>query len=134
MLWGSKNSGKKGQVIESLIGAGTAIDGNLVFKGGLRIDGAVRGSIFSAAGEPSMLVISEQARVEGEIRAAHIVINGAIVGPVHSTELIELQPNAKITGDVFYAALEMHQGAIVDGRLVHELNEKSPLKLASHPT
>jgi len=79
-----------------------------------------------------MLVISEQARVEGEIRAGHIVINGAIIGPVHSTELIELQPNAKISGDVFYAALEMHQGAIVDGRLVHESREKPPLKLASH--
>jgi len=51
MLWSSKSSGKKGQIIESLIGAGTSIEGNLIFKGGLRVDGAVRGSISSTSGD-----------------------------------------------------------------------------------
>lgn len=131
-MWGTKNSGKKAQSIEGLVGTGMTIEGNVSFKGGLRIDGIVRGSVSAAAGERSMLVISEQARVEGEIHAAHIVVNGTIVGPVHVSELIELQPKARISGDVHYAALEMHQGAVVDGRLVHDLEEKPALKLAAN--
>ncbi len=130
-MWGTKSSGKKAQSIEGLVGTGMTIEGNVLFKGGLRIDGIVRGSVSAAAGERSMLVISEQARVEGEIRAAHIVVNGTIVGPVYVGELIELQPKARINGDVYYAALEMHQGAVVDGRLVHDLEDKPALKLAA---
>jgi cytoskeletal protein CcmA (bactofilin family) len=130
-MFGNKNSGKKAQAIEGLVGAGMTIEGNVAFKGGLRLDGIVRGNVSAPAGEPSMLVISEQARVEGEIRAAHIVVNGTIVGSVFVSELIELQPKARITGDVHYEALEMHQGAVVDGRLVHEIEDKPALKLAA---
>jgi cytoskeletal protein CcmA (bactofilin family) len=126
-----KAAGKKAQMIESLIGAGMTVEGNLTFKSGLRIDGTVRGNVSAAEGESSMLVISELARVEGEIHAAHIVVNGTIVGPVHVAELIELQPKARISGDVFYTALEMHQGAVVDGRLLHEDTAKPALKLAA---
>ncbi len=67
-----------------------------------------------------MLVISEQGVVEGEVRAAHLVVAGRISGPVYTTEVIELQPKARVDGDVHYRALEMHHGAIVEGRLVHE--------------
>jgi cytoskeletal protein CcmA (bactofilin family) len=78
-----------------------------------------------------MLVISEQAKVEGEVRVAHLVINGEIVGPVFSSELLELQPKARITGDVYYKALEMHGGALVAGKLTHDqIGDEQILKLA----
>ena len=76
-----------------------------------------------------MLVISEHARVEGEVRVAHLLVNGEIIGPVFSWELLELQPKARITGDVNYKALEMHGGAVVSGKLTHEVDEPI-LKLA----
>jgi cytoskeletal protein CcmA (bactofilin family) len=50
---------------------------------------------------------------------SHLVVNGTIVGPVHATEFLELQPRSRVNGDVHYSALEMHLGAIVEGRLVH---------------
>ena len=64
-------------------------------------------------GRPSILVISETAVVNGEIHADHVIINGKILGPVHAAELLELQPTARIEGDVHYRALEMHQGALI---------------------
>jgi len=105
--------------IDSLIGAGTRIEGNVVFAGGLRIDGEVKGDVHSAEGAHGTLVISEQARVEGAIHVSHMVVNGTIVGPVHASEFLELQPRSRVTGDVHYASLEMHLGAVVEGRLVH---------------
>ena len=73
----------------------------------------------SADGQQTTLVVSEQARIEGEIRVSHLVVNGTIVGPVHAAEFLELQPRSRVSGDVHYSALEMHLGAIVEGRLVH---------------
>lgn len=105
--------------IDSLIGAGTMVQGDINFTGGLRIDGEVRGNVVSTNGEPSTLVISEQARVEGEIRVSHVVVNGSVNGPIAADDYLELQPKAKVTGDVTYKTLEMHVGAVVQGRLNH---------------
>lgn len=121
---------KTKSTIDSLIGISTNIEGNVHFKGGLRIDGQVKGNVIADTEEPSMLVISENARVEGEVRVAHLVVNGEIVGPVHSSELLELQPRARITGDVYYKALEMHGGALVAGKLTHDQVGEPMLKLA----
>lgn len=119
--------------IDSLIGAGTVIEGNVTFSGGLRIDGEVRGNVCAAADQPSTLVISEHARIDGEVCVSHLVVNGTVNGPVRSSEFLELQPRARVTGDVEYNAIEMHLGAIVQGRLVHQSgNVKSvELKLAA---
>jgi cytoskeletal protein CcmA (bactofilin family) len=120
--------------IDSLIGAGTRIEGNVIFAGGLRIDGEVKGDVRCAEGQAATLVISEHARIEGEIAVAHLVVNGTIVGPVHATDFLELQPRSRVTGDVHYASIEMHLGAVVEGRLVHKSTVAEPkpveLKLA----
>jgi len=117
--------------IDSLIGKSTSIEGNVRFKGGLRIDGQVKGNVIADSEQVSMLVISEDAKVEGEVRVAHLVVNGEIVGPVFSSELLELQPKARISGDVHYTALEMHGGALVSGKLTHSHVEEPVLKLAA---
>lgn len=111
-------SKKKGLSIDTLIGQDAAIEGDVTFSGGLRLDGRVRGNIIAAEGKPSMLVVSEKGVVEGEVKVGHLILNGTVTGPVHAGDLLELQPNARVYGEVHYAALEMHQGALVEGRLV----------------
>ena len=122
-----KKTPKPQSRIDSLIGSGTRIVGDVFFSGGLRVDGEVTGNIQAQGGQPGTLVLSEQARITGVIEVSHLVANGCIQGPVHVTEYVELQPKAKVIGDVHYKKLEMHMGAIVEGRLVH--NEKTPLAL-----
>jgi cytoskeletal protein CcmA (bactofilin family) len=125
---------KTKSTIDSLIGMATRIEGNLHFKGGLRIDGHVKGNVIADEDQASMLVISEHAKVEGEVRVAYLVVNGEITGPVFSSELLELQPKARITGDVNYKALEMHGGAVVSGKLSYDEVGEPVLKLASSST
>ncbi len=110
-------SKKKGLSIDTLIGEGTAIDGDLVFSG-------------AAAGwQGARQVFAPQAKAEHaghqrkghggrRDRVGHLILNGTVKGPVHAGELLELQPHARVLGEVRYAALEMHQGALVEGRLV----------------
>ena len=109
---------KKQPAIRSLIGEGTQVHGELHFDAGLRIDGEVLGDVIATA-PSSLLVISENARVQGKVMAGHVIINGQIQGPVIATQLLELQPKARIVGDVHYEALEMHQGATIDGVMKH---------------
>ena len=127
--------GKKAQPpIKSLIAQGSRIDGNLKFTEGLRIDGEVIGDTRASPEQPSILVISEAAMVQGEIHADHVIINGTVRGAVYAKELLELQPRARIEGDVNYRALEMHQGAMITGQLrpLPDDDEKPLLKLASN--
>jgi len=100
----------------------------------LRVDGEVVGDIRANPDRPSILVISESASVTGVIQADHVIINGRVVGPVHAHELLELQPKANIEGDVSYKGLEMHQGALIAGRLIPLVGagEKPTLKLAAN--
>ena len=66
--------------IDGLIAAGTIVRGDVIFSGGLRIDGTVEGKISTNNGEAGTLVISEQAQVDGEIKVSHVVVNGTVRG------------------------------------------------------
>ncbi|HLY96864.1 MAG TPA: polymer-forming cytoskeletal protein [Sideroxyarcus sp.] len=117
-MFSSKHS-KPQNRIDSLIGAGTRIEGDVHFAGGLRVDGEIKGNVIADLGKPSTLVLSEKARVEGEIKVTHLVVNGTIVGPVDASEYLELQSKARVVGDVHYKTLEIQLGGIVEGRLIH---------------
>lgn len=123
---------QKAPPIRSLIGEGTTIHGELRFAEGLRIDGEVFGDVLATGEQHSILVISEKARVHGKVKAAHVIINGEVFGPVTSDRLLELQPKARVTGDVRYEILEMHQGALIDGEIRPlKSADVTPLKLAA---
>jgi cytoskeletal protein CcmA (bactofilin family) len=127
--------GKKAQPpIKSLIAQGSRIEGNLHFTEGLRVDGEVLGDITASTERPSLLVISESACVRGSVHADHVILNGRVLGAVYTQELLELQPKAKIEGDVYYRALEMHQGATIAGQLKPKPgdDEKPLLTLAAN--
>ena len=120
--------------IKSLIADGTEIQGNLTFSDGLRVDGTVVGNVHAPEAATSILVISDSASITGSITADHIIINGTVKGPIHARRMLELQPKARIEGDIEYAALEMHQGALIAGQLRPMLlgEEKPTLKLAAN--
>jgi len=124
-MLGKKPGEKPCSTIDTLIGEQTTITGNLVFSGGLRIDGKVHGDI-TAQGEGSTLILSERGEVVGNMRVPHLVINGSVKGNVHSMECVELQAKAEITGDMTYKTLEMALGATVNGSLIHEAEKAAP--------
>lgn len=114
-----KKANKIDSRIDTLVGADTRIEGDLHFSGGLRVDGAIRGDVTEQNGTPSTLIISEHGSIEGAVTAAKIVLNGKVIGTVKSSHFIELQTKARITGDLHYKSLEMHTGAVIEGKLVY---------------
>lgn len=118
--------------IDSLIGLGTTIRGDVEFEGGIRIDGRVSGHVVGASGaEAASVTVSEHGVVEGDIRANIVFVNGAVFGSVTGWQFVELQSKARVSGDVRYGELEMQLGALVCGKLFHELSESHPNKVVS---
>ena len=114
--------------IDTLIGQGTEINGDLVYAGGLHVDGRINGNVVAEEGSSSILILSEFGHIEGEVKVPNIVINGKIVGDVHGSTRVELAPKSRIKGSVYYNLIEMAIGAEVNGALVHQPNDGKPQK------
>ena len=106
--------------VETLIGPHVVIHGDLLFSGGLYIEGKVHGKVIAEAGADSLLTLAAGGAIEGEIRAPKAVISGRLVGDLHSDERVELTETAQIQGNIHYRLLEITAGAAVSGQLIHE--------------
>lgn len=119
-----KAAEKPCNTIDTLIGVKTELKGDIVFSGGLRIDGKVKGNVTAKGDANSMLVLSEHAVVTGNVTVPHLVVNGVIKGHIRSSERVELQAKADITGDLTYKTLEIALGASINGNLIRDDAEK----------
>jgi len=107
--------------IDTLIGPNTEIKGDVIFSGGLRVDGKLSGNVSAQdSSNKSLLTISDQGEVNGNVKVPHVIINGLVNGNVSSSGKVLLQSRAKIVGDVFYSSIEMELGATVNGSMVCE--------------
>jgi cytoskeletal protein CcmA (bactofilin family) len=131
MLGNNKRSRATVAGSTTLVSPDTCITGDIRFSGNLEIEGEVKGSVIAEPGQESMVRVAEAGRVEGEIRAPSVMINGAVEGSVHAGKHLELAPRARVQGDVYYALLEMAAGSEVNGRLIHVGKEQS-LALMHH--
>ena len=119
-MWGNKKKPRHTAQIDSLIGQNTEIHGDVIFSGGLHVDGKVKGNVVAAGSEQdSVLTLSERGTIEGEVKVPNVVINGTVIGDVHALTHVELAAQARVHGNVYYSLIEMAMGAEVNGNLVH---------------
>ncbi|HED34992.1 MAG TPA: polymer-forming cytoskeletal protein [Gammaproteobacteria bacterium] len=129
-MWGKKKN--KSSKIETLIGTTMEIQGDLIFSGGLHVDGKILGNVIAEDDSHSMLILSDQGQIEGEVRVPYVVLNGQVTGDVYASERVELSRHGQVKGNVYYNLLEMAMGAEVNGNLVHCKDEKKLLEFQSH--
>ncbi|MCF6193975.1 MAG: polymer-forming cytoskeletal protein [Kangiellaceae bacterium] len=135
-MFGNKNTSKnrnspkaKAGAADTLICKQTKITGDINFTGVLYVDGHIRGNISAEDLEDSLLTIGTNGYVEGEINVPHVMILGRVKGDVHALEHVELMPNSRVEGDVYYKLIEMTMGAEVNGQMVHKIEKQ---KLLGH--
>lgn len=108
-----------GHAIDTLIGPQVTIQGDLVFSGGLYVEGRIYGKVIAEEGERAVLTLAEQGRIEGEVQVPVVILNGQLQGDVYAAERVELAAKARVTGNVHYKIVEMRAGATLTGRLIH---------------
>ena len=136
-MWGN-NLGKGQQTqqkpsnIDTLIGQQTAMQGDLTFSGILHIDGTVKGNVSAAPDNAAILTLSESGTIEGQVQAPSMILNGTVIGDVHSSDRVELTARARITGNIYYNLIEMAMGAEVNGQLIHRAETQKPVLALDH--
>ncbi len=129
-MWGRKKKRRTTRV-DTLIGQHTQVLGDVRFTGGLHVDGTVKGNVITENDDGSLLSLSDQGTIEGEVKVPYVVLNGTVMGDVSANEHVELASNARVTGNVYYNLIEMAVGAEVNGKLVH--NEKPDTESGTSP-
>lgn len=104
--------------LSSLVADNMVINGDVVFSSGLRVDGRINGNVSSGEGVHGLLVLSEKGSIQGSVRTWDAVINGTITGDLEVGHFLELQANARVTGNITYRQMQLVCGAAVEGRLV----------------
>jgi len=122
-MWGQNKKPKQTAQIDSLIGQNTEIHGDVIFSGGLHVDGTIKGSVIAEKGEDSLLTLSERGTIEGEVKVPNVVVNGSVIGDVHAAGHVELASQARVHGNVYYSLIEMAMGAEVNGKLMHQIEK-----------
>ena len=104
--------------IDTLIGKAATLNGDLVFSGGLHLDGRINGNVSSSADDGGALSVSESGFIEGNVEVTNIVMNGTVNGDMHAGERLQLGGKARVNGNVHYGVIEMAPGAVITGKLV----------------
>lgn len=113
--------------VDTLVGANTTINGDVMFDGHCHVDGIVQGSVKADYKSTSALSISENGTVEGGVAVPYVVLHGLVRGDVVASERVELGPTARVIGNVYYNLIEMAIGAEINGKLVHQAEGQVPL-------
>lgn len=122
-MFGKKK--RRSDVIQTLVGEGTRIEGDLRFEGGCHIDGVVNGGVVADRDSEAFLSISEEGRVEGSVKVPRMALNGTVEGDVFCTERVQLGPTARVVGNLHYELIEMAAGAEINGQLIHQAGAAS---------
>ncbi len=102
---------------DTLIGAGTRVEGNITFTGVLRTDGEINGDVSCDEDTCGTVVVSKLGSVTGAIKAPHVVVAGRVLGSVNSSGSIEILQDAFVVGDASYRDIVIHEGGVIEGAL-----------------
>ena len=103
----------------SILDAHISVTGDMETDGALRVDGRLEGTIHRA----DLVVIGEGASVVGDVTAREVIVGGAVTGNVFAQQRTELRSSGIVAGDIRSAAILIHEGGVVQGRLyIHPIS------------
>jgi cytoskeletal protein CcmA (bactofilin family) len=130
MFWRGKQTAQR---IDTLIGAGTRLEGNLIATGGVHLEGRIHGNVLCPGGGAAVLSIAAKGLVEGEVEVPHVIVHGEVRGDIRASGKVDLGPTARVRGNVTYGVIEMAAGAVIEGRLVAAREGGAPVAADAVP-
>lgn len=124
-MFGKRPAVRPRESIETLLGPNCQAEGDIAFRGGLRVEGVLRGNLSATGAGDGLVVVAGSGRVDGTVSAPTVIVSGTINGDIIAKR-VELQAKAKVKGDVHYASLAMEQGAVVNGNLYCDQEGAAP--------
>ena len=117
-MFGKKKSVKNPAGVTTLIARNTRVKGTVHFSGVLEIEGHIDGDIYAEKDSESVIRILQHGRVDGEVVAPEVIVNGHVKGDVHSSVEVYLASKAVVEGNVYYSVIDIEKGAQLSGNMV----------------
>ncbi len=98
----------------------SVIGPTLVFKGELSadedlvIEGDIEGTI---AHHKKHLTVGKQGRVKADIHASSVIVEGRLIGDIHSEGVVSLAKGSDVRGNIYCSRIVMEDGARYEGRI-----------------
>ena len=89
------------------------IEGTINTHDNVRIDGNLKGQINSSG----VVWISNGAKINGNINASGLIVEGYVHGNVQCTGKAELRPGARINGEIACASIAVSRGCALEGKI-----------------
>lgn len=113
----------EGGVKETVIANGTKVHGTIQGRNGVRVAGFLEGEI----NVEGWVWIDKQGEVQGAVKAPGVIIEGQIKGDIDSSEKIEVQASARVTGNIRCNKLAMAEGCFFQGQIKMPVEESQPV-------
>jgi len=130
VVWRLKKEGfvmKKKDQINAFLGKDTEFEGKLSFNGAVRIDGRLKGEIFTEG----TLIVGESAVIASNINVSHIIVSGEIRGNIEASDRIEVHAPGKVFGNIQAPTVIIDEGVVFEGNCrMHPTKETDEKKVA----
>ena len=110
--------------LNSILGPGCKVKGNIELQGTIRIDGEFEGDIKC----PDTLIIGKSGVVKANVDVKNAVIGGKMLGNIQANNKIELQTGSHVEGDIQTARLVIDEGVFFEGSCKMGSQHASPPK------
>ncbi len=98
--------------VTTIIGPGTRVEGTVVSKGSIRVDGEVQGKVIT----PGELIVGEEGKVEADVEAGSLTVAGVLAGNAEVKSRFEIKAGGTLKGDLQADKVIVEEGAFFDGR------------------
>jgi cytoskeletal protein CcmA (bactofilin family) len=118
--------------IETVIGPGTTVNGDLMLIDSVRIDGKVIGDIQASQSNRATVAIGPTGEVVGHISAFRVIVAGKVEGNIAALERVELSHDCQVQGDISYSSINVQHGARLQGLVIQKLPQAASAGNAEH--
>lgn len=113
----SNGKSRSPNCIDTLIGAGMRVVGDIACTGVMRVQGDILGNVSCRDNPNGTLVVDSAGCVTGTVNMTHVAVRGRVIGPVQSSQAIEIHQGGSLAGDISFKELAIHAGGVVEGLL-----------------
>ena len=112
--------------INTILGQGSAITGNIKINGFVRIDGDIDGNLETDGN----IIIGENARIRGNVKAKSVIVGGIVLGNIEASQSIKVLATSAVIGDIVSHKVQVEQNAIIHGHFISIKDEQKFLKIS----
>lgn len=112
--------------VSTFVGADTRVEGTIITKTSIRIDGQVVGGVIT----DETVILSKKGQIQGNVIADNIVVAGVVNGNLQIKDRTNIEPSGEVYGDISTGRILIDEESIFQGNCSMNLGNRNAIKVA----